>query len=171
MLGPSWKFPGRCRLVPVGPGLEGIGRRCVNNKGFTLIEMLMAIAIMGILVAVAYPSYQNSTRKARRADGIAAALTVQVAQERFRGNCRFYAKTIGGADVCGANATASTVASVSTSNEGFYTLSIEGTPTGNSYVILIDPTGNQAADTDCNPMRLTFNNLNPNGLKSPADCW
>ena len=147
------------------------GRTRVKNTGFTLIEMLMAIAIMGILVAVAYPSYQNSTRKARRADGIAAALQVQVAQERFRGNCRFYAQNIGANDVCGASAAASTVASVTTSNEGYYTLSIEGTATGNAYVILIDPTGSQTADTACDPMRLTFNNVNPNGLKSPADCW
>ena len=143
----------------------------VNGKGFTMIEMLMAIAIMGILVLVAYPSYQDSTRRSRRADGIAAALTVQVAQERFRGNCRFYANNIGANDVCGASAAASTVASVTTSNEGFYTLSIEGTATGNSYVILIQPTGSQTADTDCLAMRLTFNNTNPNGLKSPAACW
>jgi len=90
---------------------------------------------------------------------------------RVPGNCRFYANNIGANDVCGASAAASTVASVTTSNEGFYTLSIEGTATGNSYVILIQPTGSQTADTDCLAMRLTFNNTNPNGLKSPAACW
>lgn len=143
----------------------------MKNTGFTLIEMMIAVAIMGILVMVAYPSYQESMRKSRRADGIASALAVQVAQERFRGNCRFYAKNIGGGDVCGASGAASTVATVSTSNEGYYTLSIEGTTSGNAYTILITPTGSQTADTDCNPMRLTFSNINPNGLKSPTDCW
>jgi len=144
----------------------------VKNKGFTLIELMIAIAIIGILVMVAYPSYQDSMRKSHRADGIAAALQVQVAQERFRGNCRYYAKNIGANDACdNAGPQASTVATVSTSNEGYYTLSIEGTPSGNSYIIMIDPTGSQAADTACDPMRLTFNNVNPNGLKSPADCW
>lgn len=144
-----------------------------NNKtaGFTLIELMIAVAIIGILTMVAYPAYQDSIRKSRRADGIAAALAVQVAQESFRGNCRFYAKNIGANNVCGVSAAASTVDTVSLSNEGYYSLSIEGTATGNSYIIMIDPTGSQAADTTCDPMRLTFNNVNPNGLKSPVDCW
>jgi len=154
-----------------GFGETSMLKRKPEMSGFTLIEMMIAIAIIGILAMVAYPSYQDSMRSSRRADGIAAALQVQVAQERFRGNCRFYAKTIGSTDTCDASAAASTVATISSSNDGFYTLSIEGTPSGNSYVILIDPTGSQAADTACNPMRLTFNNVNPNGVKSPTDCW
>jgi len=43
-----------------------------KNKGFTLIELLIAIAIIGILVAVALPSYQNYTRKAHYTEIIQA---------------------------------------------------------------------------------------------------
>ena len=140
--------------------------------GFTLIEIMIAVAIMGILAMVAYPSYQNSVRKSRRADGIAAALAVQVAQERFRGSCKFYAENLGGADVCGATASASTVAANATSNDGFYTLSITASSaSGNSWTLVVAPTGNQTADTTCSPMRLTFSATYPQGQKLPAECW
>ena len=142
-----------------------------KSKGFTLIELMIAIAIVGILTMVAYPSYQESIRKTRRSDGVAAALAIQVAQERFRGSCRFYADTIGGADASGASAAASTVAGGTSSNEGYYTLSITGTTSGNAYTILVSPTGAQTDDTDCNPMQIAYGPANPGGLKTPADCW
>src|SRR5210317_2023145 len=106
--------------------VEGVSKtgKVMKTAGFTLIEMMIAVAIIGILAAIAYPSYQNSILKSRRSDGIATALAVQVAQERFRGSCRFYAQTIGATDVCGANAGASTVAGPTASAEGFYNLSI-----------------------------------------------
>jgi len=155
----------------VWKSLEMKNKKLTDQQGFTLIELLIGVAIMGILVMIAYPSYQDSIRSSRRADGIAAALAVQVAQERFRGSCRFYASNIGASDICGASAAASTVAGPSASNEGFYQLSIEGTASGNAYTILISPTGSQTEDTECSPMRLAFSNVNPTGLKSPADCW
>jgi type IV pilus assembly protein PilE len=37
-------------------------------KGFTLIELMIVVAVVGILAAIAYPSYQDSVRKSRRAD-------------------------------------------------------------------------------------------------------
>ncbi len=142
------------------------------TSGFTLIEMLIAIAIMGILTMVAYPAYQDSTRKSRRSDAMAAVLSVQVAQEKFRGSCPYYAQNIGASNICGANAGASTVASVTTSNESYYTLSIEAaTATGNAYTIVATPTGSQGGDTACSPMKIAFSATNPGGLKTPADCW
>jgi type IV pilus assembly protein PilE len=143
-----------------------------RTSGFSLIEMLIAIAIMGILTMVAYPAYTDSTRKSRRSDGMAAVLTIQVSQEKFRGNCPFYAQNLGTDNVCGANAGASTAAGRASSNEGYYTLSIEASSaTGNAYTIVATPTGTQADDTDCNPMKITFSATNPGGLKTPADCW
>lgn len=144
-------------------------RRCA---GFSMVELLIALAIVGLLSMVAYPSYQNSIMRTRRADGVAAALAVQVAQEKFRASCPFYAQSLGSANTCGANAGASTVRADSTSPEGFYTISIvTSSASGNSYTISADPTGVQATDTTCDPMTITFNASNPNGLKAPVDCW
>ena len=143
-----------------------------RHAGFTLIELLIALAIAGILAMVAYPSYQNSVMRTRRADGIAGALAVQVAQEKFRAGCPFYAQSLGSANTCGATAALSTVQASGTSPEGYYTISIaSSTASGNSYTISADPTGIQANDTTCDPMTITFNASNPNGLKGPADCW
>ena len=149
-----------------------MNKRLYNSRGFTLIELLIALAIAGLLAMVAYPSYQNSVMRTRRADGIAAALAVQVAQEKFRANCPYYAQTLGSTNTCGANAGASTVQAASTSPEGYYTITIAASSaSGNSYTISADPTGIQADDTTCDPMTITFNAANPNGLKAPAACW
>lgn len=141
-------------------------------SGFTLIELMVTLAIIALLTMVAYPSYQGSVRKTRRSDGMVAALAIQVAQEKFRANCPFYAQTLGASNTCGANAGASTVLAASSSPEGYYALTIAAnSATGNAYTITATAQGDQANDTGCTALTLTFNTSNPNGLKAPADCW
>jgi type IV pilus assembly protein PilE len=54
-----------------------------RSGGFTLIELMIAVAIVGILAAIAYPSYQEQIRKGRRADAMAQLVTLAQAYERF----------------------------------------------------------------------------------------
>jgi prepilin-type N-terminal cleavage/methylation domain-containing protein len=54
-----------------------------RSKGMTLIELMIAVAVVGILATIAYPSYQNQVRRSNRADAITALTAMANAQERF----------------------------------------------------------------------------------------
>ena len=55
----------------------------IRKNGFTLIELMVAVAIVGILAAIAIPSYQESMRKSRRADAQSALLSAANGMERY----------------------------------------------------------------------------------------
>lgn len=60
-------------------------------RGFTLIEVMIAVAIIGVLSMVALPSFLDSMRKSRRAEAFTALAALQQAQERFRSSNATYA--------------------------------------------------------------------------------
>ncbi len=57
--------------------------RASAQVGFTLIELMITVAIVGILAAIAYPSYQDSVRKGKRAEGRTALVDFLQQQERY----------------------------------------------------------------------------------------
>lgn len=116
------------------------------GTGFSLIEMMIAIAIVGIITAVALPAYKESIRKSRRADAFAALATVQQAQERWRSNHETYA------DNTALTTAAPTGLGLSgTSPSGHYTISVGTGASATSYVLEAHAatTSSQAQDGDC----------------------
>jgi type IV pilus assembly protein PilE len=63
--------------------------------GFTLIELMIALVILGIVTAIAFPSFLDSVRKGRRAEAFSGLAGLQQAQERWRTNNANYTTTIG----------------------------------------------------------------------------
>nr|WP_320136211.1 type IV pilin protein [uncultured Amphritea sp.] len=129
-----------------------------KEKGFTLIELMITVAIVGILVAIAYPSYLNFIRSAKRADAKADLIELSQWMERqFTVNGTYL--------VSGAAPTLPFVKSPTDGTETAYALTVSAARS--AYTLTATPAGSQADDT-CGTMTVT-----QTGAKTPtgSDCW
>src|SRR5688572_23692834 len=78
------------------------------RHGFTLIELMIVVAIIGILAVIAYPSYNNYATQTRRSDAQVALTRIAAQQEKYRADCGWYATTLNGARGCGTLGNAAT---------------------------------------------------------------
>lgn len=62
-----------------------------RGNGFTLIEIMIVVAVVGVLAAIAYPSYQEQVRRSRRADAQAVLTEATQWMERFHTQSNRYA--------------------------------------------------------------------------------
>ena len=139
-------------------------RRCRSAaRGFTLIELVIAVTIVGILATVAYPSFMNQVRKARRSDAMDFASRIQQLQERYRVNNTSYAASIAALGLASG-----------ASSSGYYTLTSAagaGGAAGSAYTVTAVAVAgtSQASDTTCTTMIVTLSA----GVLSytPAACW
>lgn len=132
------------------PTLGFEGKQAMKQRqqnGFTLMELMITVAIVGILAAIALPSYQDSVRKSRRADVKGVMLGLANALERRFTETNSYA---GVAGIAGT----------------YYTVTVT-IPNAISYTLTATPAGDQASDT-CGTLTLT-----QTGAKTPttAGCW
>lgn len=121
-----------------------------RQHGFTLIELMIAVAIIGILSAIAVPSYQKYVREARRADGQALLLDLQQKQEKWRVNNTSYGTL---ADLGGSP----------TSSYYDYTVTVN---TATAYTLIATAKSTQTTDTDCTTL-----SINETSVKTPTACW
>ncbi|WP_304956840.1 type IV pilin protein [Xenophilus sp. Marseille-Q4582] len=94
------------------------------QKGFTLIEVMIVVAIIGILAAIAYPGYRDYVLRGRIAEGTAGLQTLRADMERHYQNHRTYATANSVTTPCGTSRVA-----------GSFALSCDGTPTDAAFTI------------------------------------
>jgi len=129
-------------------------------SGFTLIELMVTVAIIGLLAAVALPSYRSSVLRSARSEGKSALLEVATRQEQYYLDNKTYTT-----DMTALGLSASPYIT----EGGNYSVSAAATTNiAIDYTLTAAPQGGQVKDTDCGSFT-----LNSNGVKgaASADCW
>ena len=115
----------------------------IRLRGFTLIELMVTVAVVAILAAVAFPSYQDSLRKSRRTDGKNALTQAVANMERYYTEKNSYASAV----MCATPANqpsicsgiCSAVGGTCTSTERNYTIAFTAGPTATTFTLVATP--------------------------------
>lgn len=133
-------------------------------RGVTLIELMIVVVIVGILAAIAYPSYQRQVQQTRRTDG--RTILLEVAQRLERCFTRYNSYTDAACAVDGDLEDADNI----TSAEGWYVIT-NGNRAATTFRLEAAPQGAQAADARCATLRVTHTGARDATGTTPADCW
>jgi type IV pilus assembly protein PilE len=129
--------------------------------GFTLVELLAAMAVAVLLGTLALPSFADHWRQARRSDATVALIRLQMAQEQFRAHHGIYA----------ANLSQLRGASSARSDAGWYDIALAAVqPQSYEAVALARADGSQGGDSACAQITLrVFDGMAETGPQ--ARCW
>jgi len=132
-------------------------------RGFTLIELMIVVVIIGLLIGIAIPSYQAYVLRSHRADGQAVLIDISAREERFLAQNNTYTTVLSAATGLNMGTT--------TSPDGYYNLSVAACAGGTiatCYLVTATATGGQTGDTAC--LTITYSST---GIKSgtTGDCW
>jgi type IV pilus assembly protein PilE len=130
-----------------------------RQRGFTLVELMIALAVLALLAAMAWPSFQNAVQRSRRADAMSALSEIMQAQERWRANNPLYQATLN--DLPGARAI---------SHDGHYALELADV-TANTYTARAQVRSGspQTGDSACQTLQVVA--AVGNFTYTPEACW
>lgn len=137
----------------------------VSQHGFTLIEMMIVVAIIGILAAIAYPSYDEYVKRGNRTEGQALLSDAAARQERYFSQNNVYITKDADISKLGLN-----LASGNKSATGKYAFSISKVDKDGGYTLTAKQ---QFKDTKCGDLTLTATGargVSGSGA-SASDCW
>ncbi|MEI6744869.1 MAG: type IV pilin protein [Methylococcaceae bacterium] len=131
-----------------------------KQMGFTLIELMITVAIIGILSSVGYPSYMSHIQKAKRSEAQAALVSMATAMEQWRveNNNDYTGVTVGTGDTSiftdrvptDGSGTQSYTLSIATLATGNYTLQATPVSTDDCGTLTLDSTGVKTSSTGTN---------------------
>lgn len=132
-----------------------------TQRGFTLIEMMITVAIIGILAAIIYPSYTSYVLRGYRSEGIAQLNDAVARMERYYAQNNTYATatTLATLGITNANSTNSR-----------FTLSAP-TVTATTYTLQTVAQGAQQKDTGCTTLSITQDGTRSPDPSSTTNCW
>jgi type IV pilus assembly protein PilE len=139
--------------------------------GFTLVELLIVVAIVAILAAVAYPSYRDSTSRARRADAKAVLQEAAQWMERQYTFSNAYDRKSNGDPLTSADLPASLREAPKEGTSKFYDVQFVANPTATAFTLRAVPKNGMAGD-ECGTLTLTqAGTKGATGAAGAERCW
>lgn len=142
-----------------------------KHRGFTLIELMVTVIVIGILAAIAIPSYQRYVLRGNRAVAKSTLLSIASMQEAYLGDRKTYALSLSALNYPGDPSYVNPSSNLSPASITSAIYSIAMTATATSYTVTATPINNQSGDTDCNVLSVTNTGIKSATGTSPSQCW
>ena len=145
---------------------SSLSATCYRTAGFTLIESLFSMAIIGTLMSIALPQFELQWQKTRRQDAQNSLLQLHLRQLQWRGLHAQYASTLSELNWTGTHSTSK-----------HYILNLQSSD-AQGYILHATPVGMQSRDTNCSSMSLRISEnakvlttSNASLLSDAEGCW